>query len=85
MFSIFRRQTPSKQPPVSKPIPKATNNNDFYQEGRTTLPDNFAQNILEMEMRLEFDESFTLETVQSLNDLYRVSRKISSDCRRVLC
>lgn len=75
MFSIFRRETPAKPPVVKKTIPKVANNNEFYEDTRTNLPDNFAQNVLEMEMRLEFDESFTLETIQSLNDLYRVPKE----------
>lgn len=48
--------------------------NSFFDRTPTlSLPHNFAQNILELEMQMEFEESSTLQVVQQLNELYTVT------------
>jgi hypothetical protein len=37
------------------------------------IPPNFAQTVMDLEMKLEFAESYDLETVQQLNDLYKLA------------
>ncbi len=37
------------------------------------LPPNFAQTVMDLEMKLEFAESYDLETVQQLNDIYKLA------------
>lgn len=39
----------------------------YYQVDTTKLPDNFAQNVMELEMQMEFVESCGIEVVQQLN------------------
>ncbi len=36
------------------------------------LPPNFAQTVMDLEMKLEFAETYDLETVQQLNDIYKL-------------
>ena len=35
------------------------------------LPNNFAQSLMDLEMKLEFSQTFDMEVVQQLNDLYK--------------
>jgi hypothetical protein len=44
----------------------------FYEEKSAKLPHGFAQNIMDLEMQLEFPETYSLEAVMKLNELYRV-------------
>jgi hypothetical protein len=37
------------------------------------LPNNFAQTLMDLEMRLEFADTYELETVRQLNDLYKLA------------
>lgn len=39
----------------------------FYEEKSARLPHNFAQNIMDLEMLLEYPETYTLESVMKLN------------------
>lgn len=48
----------------------------YFQEERTELPANFAQTVMDLEMQLEFVETFNMELVHKLNELYRVSIRL---------
>ena len=37
------------------------------------FPPNFAQTVMDLEMKLEFAETYDLETVQQLNDIYKLA------------
>lgn len=37
------------------------------------LPPNFAQSVMDLEMKLEFADCYDLETIQQLNDLYKLA------------
>lgn len=37
------------------------------------LPPNFAQTVMDLEMKLEFAESYDFQTVQELNNLYKLA------------
>lgn len=87
MFSIFKweeRGKPVKPPTPVKPPAPTKLPSDIFEECRAVLPEGYAQNVLDMEMKLEFDDTFTLETVQGLNELYRVPTSLNVDRRRVL-
>jgi len=44
----------------------------YYEEEKLELPANFAQTVMDLEMQLEFVETFNMELVHKLNELYRV-------------
>jgi hypothetical protein len=44
----------------------------YFVPEKLTLPANFAQNVMELEMQLEFVDSYNMELVQQLNEMYRV-------------
>jgi hypothetical protein len=70
LFSFFKKsEAPQRQ---STPISL------FYQTEQLTLPDNFAQTMMDLEMKLELVESCNIEVVYQLNELYRV---LFASCR----
>lgn len=55
---------------------------DYYEEV-TKLPDRFAEEVLELEIKVEAEEC-DLSTIQRLNELYRVMSESHVDRHRVL-
>jgi hypothetical protein len=45
----------------------------FFNMKVKQLPPNFAQSVMDLEMKLEFSETYDLEVVQQLNDLYKLA------------
>lgn len=68
LFNLFKRV---EEEPRGKG--KADLDSTFFNMKVRQLPPNFAQTLLDLEMRLEFAESYELETVRQLSDLYRVA------------
>jgi hypothetical protein len=54
-----------------------------YYEEETTLPQNFADSVLELEIKIDSEEC-DLSTIQRLNELYRVSISHHTDSHRIL-
>jgi hypothetical protein len=72
--SIFKKGEKEKE--RSKTQSQAQGHIHGYED-RQVLPANFAQTVMELEMQLEFVETYSMELVQQLNDMYRVSRSPS--------
>ena len=68
--SLFSKEAKKEAPNPDKVKSKVA----FYEEQKPQLPPNFAQNVMELEMQLEFIESYNMEVVQQLNELYRVRK-----------
>lgn len=54
---------------------KAKAEKSYYEEEKLELPANFAQTVMDLEMQLEFVETFNMELVHKLNELYRVQQR----------
>jgi hypothetical protein len=67
LFNLFKRVEQSSEKP------KADLDNTFFSMKIKQLPPNFAQTVMDLEMKLEFAESYDLETVQQLNDLFKLA------------
>lgn len=73
MFNtLFKKDKPSHE--KHKEPKKQT----YFQEEKLELPANFAQNLMDLEMQLEFVETFNMELVHKLNEMYRV---LALSCR----
>ena len=46
---------------------KPKDNQGYFQEQKLELPQNFAQTVMDLEMQLEFVETFNMELVHKLN------------------
>lgn len=68
LFNLFRR-TEATPTTNNKPDLDST----FFSMKVKQLPRNFAQSVIDLEMKLEFAESYEIETVQELNNLYRLA------------
>lgn len=67
LFSLFRRvELPQEH--IQQDLEST-----FFSMQVKQLPKNFAEQVMELEMKLEFAESYELETVKQLNDLYRLA------------
>jgi hypothetical protein len=51
---------------------KQPNQEPFYSDELVRLPPNFADSVLELEMRMDSDDS-DLQCITQLNELYKVS------------
>jgi hypothetical protein len=74
--SIFKKNEKEKEKEREKERVKTEQARGYYEE-RLILPSNFAQNVMELEMQLEFVETYNMDLVQQLNEMYRVPIRLS--------
>ena len=69
LFSLFKKDSEIR---ATSPREREIIDNSFYTQRPLKLPENFAQNVMDLEMRLQFVESYDLDAVKELNELYKV-------------
>lgn len=69
LFNLFKKV----EPEPAKASTKVDLDNTFYSTKVKTLPENFAQNLLDLEMRLQFCDTYDLELIKQLNEMYKVA------------
>jgi hypothetical protein len=60
MFTIFKKEKTEKEKKEDK-------NEMYFSSAKLELPPNFAQTVMDLEMQLEFVETYNMELVHKLN------------------